>query len=112
MEKIIKNPGLQYLAEKVFWNLEVGDLKICARINQSCKQILQHPMFCLSKFEDLSKDNQRDWIKVIQSVEDSDKGIAVISYLKWNFKKEVADPPCFSSIATQKKFRKRIKKIL
>ena len=54
MEKIISNPGLQHLAEKVFWNLGVEDLKICAQINQSCKQILQNPIFCLSKFEYLS----------------------------------------------------------
>ena len=40
MEKIISNPGFQHLAEEVFWNLEVEDLKICALVNQSCKQIL------------------------------------------------------------------------
>ena len=51
MEKVLRNPGLQHLAEKVFWNLDVEDLKICAHINQSCKQILQNPIFCLSKFE-------------------------------------------------------------
>ena len=60
MEKIISNPGLQHLAEKVFWNLDVEDLKICAQINQSCKQILQNPIFCLRKFENLSKKNQKD----------------------------------------------------
>ena len=68
METIINNPGLQHIAEKVFWNLDVEDLKICAQINQSCKQILQNPIFCLSKFEHLSKKNKEDWIKVIQSV--------------------------------------------
>ena len=36
MEKIISNPGLQHLAEKVFWDLSAEDLKICAQINQSC----------------------------------------------------------------------------
>ena len=35
MEKIFSNPGLQHLAEKVFWNLDAEDLKICAQINQS-----------------------------------------------------------------------------
>ncbi len=84
MEKIIRNPGLQHLAEKVFWNLDVEDLKFCAQINQSCKQILQIPIFCLRKFEHLSKKNRRDWIEVIQSVKNSDKGIAIISYLQWN----------------------------
>ena len=33
METIINNPGLQHIAEKVFWNLDVEDLKICAQIN-------------------------------------------------------------------------------
>ena len=67
MEFIINNPGLQHLVEKVFWNLDVEDLKICAHINQSCKQILQNPIFCLGKFKHLSKENKEDWIKVIQS---------------------------------------------
>ena len=89
MEKFFSNPGLQHLAEKVFWNLDVENLKICAQINQSCKQILQNPIFCLRKFEHLSTKNRKDWTKVIQSVKNSGKGIAIISYLKWNLKKDV-----------------------
>ena len=58
MEKIISNPGLQHLAEKVFLNLDVGDLKICGEINQSCKQILENPMFWLGKFKYLSTINR------------------------------------------------------
>ena len=38
MEKIIRNPGLQHLAEEVFWNLNVEDLKVCAQINQSANK--------------------------------------------------------------------------
>ena len=110
MEKIINNPGLQHLAEKVFWNLDVEDLKICAQINQSCKQILQTPIFCLRKFEHLSKKNRRDWIEVIQSVKNSNKGIAIISYLRWNLKKgDLVDLPCYNSLAVQNDFRKRIR---
>ena len=45
------NSSLQHLAEKVLWNLEMEDLKICVQINQFCKQILKNPIFCLSKFE-------------------------------------------------------------
>ena len=108
MEKIINNPGLQHLAENIFWNLDVEDLKICAQINQSCKQILQNPIFCLRKFEHLSKENQKDWIKVIQSVNDTDKGVAIISYLQWNFKKNVVNFPCYTSPAVQDEFRKKI----
>ena len=44
MDTVIRNPGLHHLVEKVFWNLDVENLKICAQINQSCKQILQIPI--------------------------------------------------------------------
>ena len=112
MEKIVYNPGLQHLAEKVFWNLDVKDLKNCAQINQSCKQILQNPIFCLRKFENLSKKNKNKWIKVIQSVKNSNKGIAIISYLKWKFKENfMFYVPCYSNSAVQENFfRKRIVK--
>ena len=109
MEEIFTNPGLQHLAENVFWNLDAEDLKNCAHINQSCKQILQNPIFCLRKFEHLSKENQNDWIKAIQSVKSSSEGIAIISYLQWNWKKDaLVDLPCYSSPAVQDDFRKEI----
>ena len=38
MEKKINNPGLQHLAEKVFFNLNVEKLKICKQINQPSKK--------------------------------------------------------------------------
>ena len=98
MEKIINNPGLQHLAEKVFWNLDVENLKKCAQINHSYKQILQNPLFCLRNFNGLSKVNQNEWIKAIQFLNNSDKGIAIISYLRWNLKKKaLVDLPCFTS---------------
>ena len=88
MEKILNNAGLQHLAEKVFWNLDVEDLKICAQINQCSNQILKNPIFCLRQFKHISKENQKDWIQVIHSVKNIDKGIAIIAYLKWNLKKK------------------------
>ena len=108
MEKIISNPGLQHLVEKVFWNLDVEDLKICAQINQSCKQILQNPIFYLSKFKHLSTEKRKDWIKAIQSVKNCNKGITIISYLEWNHKKQIFDPPCYSSTSVQDEFRMKI----
>ena len=108
MEKIICNPGLQHLAEQIFWNLDVEDLKICAKINQYCKQILQNPIFALRKFENLSKKNRLDWTKVIQLVKNSDKGIAIIAYLKWNLNKKIVDLPCYSSPGVQDDFRKKL----
>ena len=65
MEKFIINPGLQHLAEQIFLNLDTEDLKICTQINQSCKQILEDPKFWLKKFENLSKENQKDWIEIL-----------------------------------------------
>ena len=109
METIIRNPGLYHLAEKVFWNLDFESLKICAQINSSCDQILQNPMFCLRKFSQHSKENHNDWINIIQSVGDSDKGIAIISYLQWLLKKRVlVEPPCYTSPAVQNEFRKKL----
>lgn len=35
LEKILYSPGLQHLAEKIFWNLSFEDLKECRLINQS-----------------------------------------------------------------------------
>ena len=32
METIISNPGCHHLAENVFWNLDIDDLKVCAQI--------------------------------------------------------------------------------
>ena len=109
MERIIKSPGLQHLAEEIFWNLVIEDLKICAQINQSCEHILQQPIFWLRKFKGLSKKNQNEWIKVIQSVKNSDKRIAIISYLKWNLKKdELVNLLCYSSPAVQNDFNQKI----
>ena len=59
-------------------------------------------------FEKLSEKNQLDWIKVIQLVTNFDKGIAIISYLKWNLKKEIVNPPCHSSPTVQNDFKKKI----
>ena len=108
MEKFLSNPGFQHLIENIFWNLDFEDLKMCAQINQSCKEILKHPIFCLAKFQHLSNKNRKDWMIAIKSLRNPDKGIAIISYLKWNFKKETVDPPCYSSSAVQDDFRKKI----
>ena len=112
METIIRNPGLQHLAQEVFWNLNVEELRICAQITQSCKQILKNPIFYLRKFNGLSKKNQKDRINTIQSVKNPEKGIAIISYLQWNLKKDAfVDLPCYSRPAVQDDFNRRIKKI-
>ena len=91
MEKIINNPGFQHLTENVFLNLDVDVLKICGQINKSCEQILKKPMFWLRKFRCLSKESQKDWVNIIQSVKNSDYEIVIICYLQWKLKKEVVE---------------------
>ena len=113
LEKILNNPGLQHLAENIFNNLKYEDLEACQGINQSCKQILEHqmskPMFLLRKFRGLSEENQKDWIKEIESTKNATKKKAIIHYLQWNLKKDALfDLPCNSNPAVQDKFRKKI----
>ena len=103
MAKIFTYPGFQHLAEKVFMNLDVEDLKMCAQINQSCKQILKNSMFWLKKFGLLSKESQEEWIKIIHSVKNSEFETIIVSYLQWTLTKkfEEVDLPWF------RKFRRR-----
>ena len=109
MEKILNTPGLTHLAENIFGNLDVGNLEVCGQINQASKQILANPIFWLRKFTALSEKNQKDWLKVFQSVKNTDKEKSIVSYLKWNFKKEaLADLPCYTSSPVQDKLRKKI----
>ena len=109
MEKILKNPGLEHLAENIFGNLSDEDVEVCRGINQSSREILDNPMFWLRQFGSLSKKNQKDWFKVIQSAKNSDKEKVILRYLQSNLKKEDAgDLPCYTSPAVQDDFRKKI----
>ena len=67
------------------------------------------PCCWFKKFRCFSMENQKDWIKVIESEKNFEKGIAIMSYLQWELKKEdLVDLPCYSSPAIQKDFRERI----
>ena len=111
MEKIIRNPGLQHIIEQVFLNLDVEDLKNCGQINESCKKIVENPMIWLKKHRSLSKENLKDWIKIIKQVKNSVKQNAIISYLQWNLEKGVLNLPCYCNPDIQDNFRKKIWKI-
>ena len=80
MDQILNNPGLQHLAENVFWNLDVEVLKICAQINQTTKNILEDAFFWLKKFRGLSNEDQIDWSIYIQLMKNAGKEKAFISY--------------------------------
>ena len=110
MEYIITNPGLQHIAENIFWNLDIEDLRICGYVNESCQQLcIEQSKFWLRKFVNLSKDNKEKWNNIIQSMNNLDKGIAIIYYLRLNLKKRsMLDLPCYTSPAVQNDIRKRI----
>ena len=107
LEKILNNPGFQHLAENIFWNLDYEDLKICREINQSSKRILDNPhrfpeiWFVLKKLvqRGLSKKNQEDWEKIIQSEKNTDtKEKFMLWYFKLNLKDVgVIDLPCYTN---------------
>ena len=114
LEKILNSPGLQHIAENIFNNVKYEDLEICRGINQSSKQILDYqmkkPMFLLRKFKGLSKKNKKDWIKVIESVTNSEKKKAISAYLQWILKKDAfVDLPCYSNHLKFLMFRLEVK---
>ena len=112
LEKILKNPGLVHLAENIFDNLCHEDMEVYRDINQSSREIFDNPMFWLRKFGNLSKENQKDWINVIESVDMFVKKKAIISYLKWNLEREaLMDLPCYSSPAVQDEFMEKLRDI-
>ena len=97
MEKILNNPGLQHLTEKIFLNLSSAHLKKCQMINQSARKILETPMFWIKKLirNGLSEENQNDWIKAIQSETNFEKKKIITAYLSLNSKKKNCfDLPC------------------
>ena len=102
LEKILNNPGLAHIAENIFGNLDDGKLKFCGQINQSSKQILANPIFWLKKFKALSEKNHNDWVNLIRSEKNTERGKAICAYLQWNLKKDaLVDLECYSSIAVQ-----------
>ena len=49
LEEIINSPGLQHIAEEIFWNLDFNGIMTCKSLNISCKDIVNKPMFWLKK---------------------------------------------------------------
>ena len=98
LEKIVNNPGLQHIAENIFCNLNYKDLDVCRNINQSCKKILDEPMFWLKIFmkRGLSMKDQLDWTKAIQLTKYTNLKKNILSYLKKCAKNErVVNLPCY-----------------
>ena len=87
LEKILKNPGLQHLAENIFGNLNLKYLKVCRGINQSSKEILANPIFWKRKLEGSLSQKEKDFIKAIQSEKYLKKYKDIISILQWMLEK-------------------------
>ena len=57
-------------------------------------------------------EEQNDWIKVIESVKNSEEENANMSYLQWNLKNiELDNLPCYTSHFVQDDFKKKINEI-
>ena len=65
------------------------DLTKCKLINQSVTQILDNPMFWITKLiqSGLLKEHQKEWIKAIQLETNSEMKKYIAAYLEWNLKK-------------------------
>ena len=112
MEKIFNNSAFQHLAENIFLNLNYEALEECSNINQSCKEILENPLFWLKLFirRGLSKKNRTDWSRAIKLVKNTDLEKKISSYLKRSSKNHrVVDIPCYINKDTIRKFRKMSK---
>ena len=84
LDFVIRNPGLQHLAENIFSYLGYKDLIACQLINQSSNLILNNPKFWLQKFIQggMSKKNQNDWIRAIQLTKNTNLERNLQLYLK------------------------------
>ena len=112
-ENVIRNPGLQHLAENIFSYLSYDDLKSCQLINRSSKTILENSRFWLQKLvhQGMSKKNQNDWIKAIQLTKDTDFERNLQLYLKRSFcKGKIIDIPCCIDENTIQKSSELMKK--
>ena len=115
-ESIFNNPGLQHIAENIFSNLNHEDLEVCRTVNQSCKNILDEPIFWLKKFirRGLSRKDQLDWTKAVQLTKHTDLEKNVLLYLKKRSKNErVVNLPCYINekiVGNSKKLIKKYRK--
>ena len=68
METLTKNPGLQQILEDIFKCLDKESLLNCRLVNQTWKEILDVPFFCLKNFQ--SSEVVENWNFLSQQIED------------------------------------------
>ena len=116
MEKIIINPGLQHLTENIFLNLNYKELEACRLLNESCKRILDNPMFWLKKLirSGLLKKHEKDWMEAIKTTRNTNLETYIVYYLKNCYKEQLVDIPCmkYKSLIARYLFLIKICKII
>ena len=68
MEFLTNNPGLQYLSEEIFLNLDPEDLDKCKLVNGRWENVISNPSFLVRKFIQLGifKNFGCEWKKAVQ----------------------------------------------
>ena len=99
-DKIINNPGLQHITEKILINLDFQALKTCSHLNKACiNEVLANPRFLLRKLNSprrLSQKNYADWVKAIQLTKNTNVEANIKLYLKKVITiGHFVDVPCF-----------------
>ena len=84
MQAFAKNPGLQHISEDIFKLLDMKSLMDAHLVNNTWKQVLDHPIFWLKKL--MSESNvlvevYQTWESLVQNLSDSqnnEKNFALI----------------------------------
>ena len=87
MEKLINTPGLQHIAEEIFFNLTSMTIDKCREVNESWKNILDNPSFWLRKCLQQGKLHKykAEWKRTVQlkRLKHNAKNIDVTQHLKF-----------------------------
>ena len=93
MEAITKIPGLQYISEDVFKLLDTKSLMDCRLVNNSWKEILDCPSFCLKTFRSSDAIIQ-NWKSLAEQLDDDQISQEFVLVLTKMAKNKPESPPC------------------
>ena len=84
MDGLTKNPGLQYVAEEIFLNLNLDTIKKCVQVNESWRKLLNNPSFWLRKCikHGIIVDNKLDWEKTVNITRNTETEENLMYYLQ------------------------------
>ena len=71
MDLITKTPGLQYIAEQIFINLDFYSIWQCRKVNDHWRNIIMKPLFWFNKMKMstmLSHEHQEEWIRFCEKL--------------------------------------------